>query len=439
MGRRRRLRRVPQTRRGRRPAARDADDDGRRGGGPVQAGAFDTGPQRRRDPVGDRRALRLRPQRHQQRYPALDRADTQQDRDPGGRQFLQDRPGQDGPVPRRAEVRQPHDHRQQRPGARLEAQHTGLRRRVLRRDAALREVREEVAAAARRQLLLLPRLHEDHGQHAGRTLRRHPVHGEQRARDPDQDHPGPHRARAGAAARYVDHHRVRGRFGLALAAQPLPHLERVRARVPGRAGGRVQQLPVGGLQEDRVAREVGQDAQHLRDATAAQQGLRTAPVDLLGPLEQGVVTVDDLGVDLFGDRDEGDLPVQLDQGQSRRARRLHERRGQPGEARSQLDDQRGDAPVREAAYEGPLFGGTGAEAEPRGQQQLAALEQGGDVGHLARVHPADGAAQSVGARHHLRQAAAQPRQLQCPLNRDPALVVHVAGRYQGVRPAGCCG
>ncbi len=233
-----------------------------------------------------------------------------------------------------------------------------------------------------------------------------------------------------APSRYVDHHRVRGGFGLALAPQALPHLERVRPRVPGRAAGRVQELPVGGLQEDRVPREVGQDPQDLRDAPAAQQGLRTAPVDLLGPLEQGVVVVDDLGVDLLRDRHEGDLPVELDQGQPRRARGLHEGRRQPGEARAQFDDQRGDPAVREAAYEGTLLGRPGAEAQARGQQQLTALEQGGDVRHLARVHPADGPPQAVGAGHHLRESAAQPRQLQCPLNRDPALVFHSAGRYR---------
>ncbi len=238
-----------------------------------------------------------------------------------------------------------------------------------------------------------------------------------------------------AAAGDVDQDRVRRRLRLALAAQAFPDLERVRRGLPGDRARRVQELAVGGLQEHRIAREVGQDVQDLGYAAAAEQGLRAAPVDLLGPLEQRVVVVDDLGVDLLRHRHERDLAVELDEREPGRPRRLDQRRREPGEARAQLDDQRGDPPVREAPYEGTLLGGPGAEAQPRGQQQLPALEQGRDVRHLARVHPADGPAQAVGAGHHLRQSAAQPGQLQCPLNGDPALVVHVAGRYQGVRPA----
>ena len=155
-----------------------------------------------------------------------------------------------------------------------------------------------------------------------------------------------------------------------------------------------------------------------------EQRARAAPVDFFGALQQGVVAVDDLGVDLLGHRDERHLAVQLDQREAGRARGLHEGGGQPGEARAELDDEGGDAPVRQAPHEGALLGGAGAEAEAGGEQQLAALEQRGDVGHLTRVHPAHGALEPVRARDDLGQAAAQPRQLQRPLHGDPALRVH---------------
>ncbi len=378
----------------------------------------------------------IRDRGHEERYSALHRADAQQYRHPDRGQLLQDRPGQHRPVPRRPQVgRQPHDHGQQRAGARLEAQHPCLRRGVLGRDPALGQVREEVPAAPGRQLLLLPGLHQDDREHTRRPLGRHPVHRQQRRRDPEHHQPRPYRAGAGAAAGDVDHHRVRGRLRLALPAQPLPDLERVRGGLPGHRAGSVQELAVGGLQEHRVRREVGQDAQHLGDPATAEQGLRTAAVDLLGPLEQRVVAVDDLGVDLLRHGHEGDLAVQLDQRQPGRPRRLHEGRREPGEARAQLDHQRRDPPVREAAYEGPLLGGPGAQPQAGGQQQLPALEQGCDVRDLARVHPAHGPAQPVGTGHDLRQPAAQPGQLQRPLNGDPALVLHSAGRYRASRSA----
>ncbi|MDQ0712373.1 hypothetical protein QFZ55_001825 [Streptomyces luteogriseus] len=214
-----------------------------------------------------------------------------------------------------------------------------------------------------------------------------------------------------------------------LAAQPLPHLERVRAL--GTGPGRVQQLPVRRLQEHGIPGEVGQDAQHLGHTAAAQHGLRAPPVHLLGPLEQGVVAVDDLGVDLLRDRDERHLAVQLDERQPGRACRVDEGRGQPGEARTELHDQGRDAALGQGAHERPLLGGTSAQAVARGQQEFAALEQGGDVRHLSGVHPTHGPPEPLGARQHLGQPAAQPRQLQCPLHGDPGAL----GVVTAVRPA----
>ncbi len=224
-------------------------------------------------------------------------------------------------------------------------------------------------------------------------------------------------AGTGAAAGHVHQDGAgRGRGLLVRAAQALPHLERVGALGAG-AGG-VQQAAVGGLQEDRVGAEVGEDAEHLGDPAAAEQGVGAASVHLLGTLEEGVVAVDDLGVDLLGDRHEGHLPVQLHQRQAGRAGGVHERRGEAGEARAQLHDEGRDAAFREGADEGALLGGPGAEAVAGGEEEFAALEEGGDVGHLAGVHPADGAVQAVGAGEDLGEAAAEAGEFQGALHGD---------------------
>ena len=156
----------------------------------------------------------------------------------------------------------------------------------------------------------------------------------------------------------------------------------------------------------------------------AEQHLRTSPVHFLGLAQQRVVPVDDLGVDLLRHRDERDLAMQLHQRQTGRPRGLDDRRRQPAEARSELDHQGRDAPVGETADKGALFRGPGAETEARGEQQLAALEQGCDVRHLARVHPAHRTVQPFRAGDDLRESGAQPGQFERPLDRDATLGLH---------------
>ncbi len=136
------------------------------------------------------------------------------------------------------------------------------------------------------------------------------------------------------------------------------------------------------------------------------------------------MTVDDLGVDLLRHRHERHLAVQLDQREPGRAGGVHDRGRQPAEARTELHHERGDAAVGQPADERPLLGGAGAEAQAGGEEQLAALEQRRDVGNLARVHPAHGAAEPVGAGHHLGESAAQPGQLKGSLHGDAALGLH---------------
>ncbi|GAA2922571.1 hypothetical protein GCM10010524_60240 [Streptomyces mexicanus] len=353
-------------------------------------------------------------------------------------QFLGHRAEQHRPAPaRRQRLAQPHHQRQQRAGTRLETEHPGLRGGGLGGDAALGEIGEEVAAPAGRQLLLLPGLHQHHRQDPRRPLGGHTVHRRERAAHRQQHEPAPHRTAARAAAGHVHQDRAgRRRRVPVLAAQPLPHLQRTGAL--GAGTGRVQQPGVRRLQEHRVAGEVGEDAQHLRHSATAEQRLGAAAVHLLGALQQRVVAVDDLGVDLLGDRHERHLAVQLHQWQTRAAGGLHQRGRQPREARAQLHHQRGDAALGQGAHERPLVGGAGAQAVTGGQQQLTALEQGGDVGHLAGVHPAHRAAESVGAGEDLRQAAAQAGQLQGAADGDAGglgvgCAVHESGRYLGGR------
>ncbi|CAM5407795.1 hypothetical protein SPURM210S_01631 [Streptomyces purpurascens] len=256
------------------------------------------------------------------------------------------------------------------------------------------------------------------------------MHGCQGGPHGQQDETRADATAAGPAARYVHQDRARERrLVLVLAAQPLPHLERVRTLGTGPGG--IEQLSVRRLQEDGIAAEVRQNAEHLGHPAAAQQGLGTPSVHLLGPLEQRVVAVDDLGVDLLRDRDERHLAVQLDQRQPGRPGRVDEGGGQPCEARAELHDQGRDTALGQRAYERPLFGRAGAEAVARGQQQFSALEQRGDVRHLTGVHPAHGPPEPVGARQHLGQPAAQPRQLQRPLHGDPGALRVVTA----VRPA----
>lgn len=159
-------------------------------------------------------------------------------------------------------------------------------------------------------------------------------------------------------------------------------------------------------------------------------------MNLLGLLQERVVTVDDLGVDLLRHRHERHLAVQLDQGQPGRAGGVHDRGRQSAEARTELHHECGDTAVGEPSDERALLGGTGAEPQAGGEEQLTALEQRRDVGDLAGVHPAHGAAEAVGAGHHLGEAAAQPRQLKGSLHGDAALGLHLAlaSRFASVGP-----
>lgn len=293
---------------------------------------------------------------------------------------------------------------------------------------------EEVPASPGGQFLLLPGLHEDDREDAGGPFRGEPVDRQQPAGHRQEDEPGTDRAgrpRRRRPSRYVHHDRARRSpvpVGGTAGPQPFPDVERIRPVVAGR-GRRVQEAPVGGLQEDRFGGELGEGAQHPGDAAAVQQGAGTAPVDLLGLPEQGVVAVDQLRVDLLGDGHEGHLPVELHQRQSGRPGGVDQGGGQLREPGSQFDHEGGDAPLGQFADEGPLVGGAGPDAQARGEQQLAALEERGQVRRLAGVHPPHRPVELLLTGQHLGEAAAQPRQFQRSAHGDSALVLHGCGRY----------
>ncbi len=252
--------------------------------------------------------------------------------------------------------------------------------------------------------------------------------GRQRRIDGEQDQPGADGVGAVASPGDVDPYTG--------VAQALPGQQGIRfggrVLVAALGAGRVERAAVGGLQAEGIAGEDGEQPQHLGGAPAAQQHVPAAAQDLVGPAQQRVVAVDDLGVDGLGDRDVGDLAVQLDQRQTALPGAVDHRRGQRVESRAELHDESGDLAVGELTDEGALVRRPGAQPQAGGQQQLTALEQRGDMRHLARMDPAHRPVQPVLPGQDLRQPTPQRGQLQCPAYRDLGVDV----RFLCLRPHG---
>jgi hypothetical protein len=97
-------------------------------------------------------------------------------------------------------------------------------------------------------------------------------------------------------------------------------------------------------------------------------------------------------VGLLGHLDEGHHAVQQDHRQADPCGLVEQGRRRGGEAAPELQQQRGDPDPGERGGVGPVrLGGQRDQAEPGGEQCLAALEQRRDVVDLAGVHPADDA------------------------------------------------
>ncbi len=105
-----------------------------------------------------------------------------------------------------------------------------------------------------------------------------------------------------------------------------------------------------------------------------------------GVVDLRVLLGDDAPVHLFGDLDEPDPPVQHDDGQRQPGGRPQHRGGQFGQMRAQFDDHPGRARRGQAGQIGVAGGGIG-QRQTGGEDQFATLEQVGEVGEFADVHP----------------------------------------------------
>ena len=111
------------------------------------------------------------------------------------------------------------------------------------------------------------------------------------------------------------------------------------------------------------------------------------------------------------DRDEGHLVRDRQHGERELVRLPDDRFGNVGEPEADAEAEAGDAVAGEPPDVRALRGRRLAEAEPRGQQELAALEPPGRIGQLRDVEPADGVLQPLGARGHGQLEIGQGRQI----------------------------
>ena len=182
---------------------------------------------------------------------------------------------------------------------------------------------------------------------------------------------------------------------------------------PDSAGHVVDELVPGVLEHDRVAdrgRQLGEDLGH---AAAVQDQLGEAAVDLLAAPQQLELAVEHGGVDRLGDLHEAHRAPEGHQRHAGLGARAHHRLGHalaPG--RAELDRHGGGALLDQRGDPALLVTLPGARSDPRGEHQLAALEQVAGVGHLDHVRPAQLAIEALRARDHLRQRAAEDGQLE---------------------------
>ncbi len=109
-------------------------------------------------------------------------------------------------------------------------------------------------------------------------------------------------------------------------------------------------------------------------------------------LQQGVLLVDDLGRDRLADGEERDVVRDLEQREAVLFGDAHQRRRNLVEAEAGAEPEAGDVVVDEPLDLLDLVRLVAGETVAGGEEQLAALEPLGGVGHLADVHPADGVA-----------------------------------------------
>ncbi len=261
-----------------------------------------------------------------------------------------------------------------------------------------------VGLALQRLLVTLQQAAE--GERGGGALGQHHVT-RRRLRVAEQDQPPPvlaaraHRGDQPAGGRVV-----RGALGRSDGPGPgLPARQQGARVAPRRLGG--QDLVREVLQQHRPARQPGHLGQHLGRRGALDRQLGEDLVQLLGGTQLLKLDVDDAGVHRLGDLHERCLAGEHDDRQPVLLRRLdHDLRQLAHEPAAQLNDQPGGADGGELADVVGELVGVFRQGHARGEHQLAAAEQLGDVGDLADVHPPHLGVEPVGARDHARAAPA---------------------------------
>ncbi len=165
-----------------------------------------------------------------------------------------------------------------------------------------------------------------------------------------------------------------------------PVAERLLHRAPRRFAD--QRLMHQVLQDDRAAAHLRRRAHHVLGSRAAQRQRGERLVDPLGPAHRVGLAAEDEGVDDLRDLQEVDVPREGDQGQTPGAAGLDEGVGRPVVPPYQFDDQGGSADLGEFVDVPADTRGVVGQGHARGQDQLAALEEGRRVRQLGDVHPA---------------------------------------------------
>ena len=118
-------------------------------------------------------------------------------------------------------------------------------------------------------------------------------------------------------------------------------------------------------------------------------------------LQERVLLVHDLRGDGLGDGDERDVVGHLEQRKVVLFGQRDHGLGHRLEAEADAEAEAREVGVDQALQHGELLGLAVDEREPGGEQQLAALEPAGGVGHLGDVHPAHRVADRLLARAEL--------------------------------------
>jgi hypothetical protein len=142
------------------------------------------------------------------------------------------------------------------------------------------------------------------------------------------------------------------------------------------------------LEDDRAVGELAHLLHHVAGRGPGPQAVE-CPVHALFDPQGGEALVEDVAVHGLGDRHERHLPLEGDEGEAAALGCLHEDPGHLRVPADQLDAQcahTGRRQVLDVALQASVVVGKG---DARRQQELAAAEQRGDVGHLGDVHPAN--------------------------------------------------